>query len=423
MLKKIREVLLNFSKSDKAFLILTMFCGFFISCEYGITRSSSQSIFISIYTAKFLPYAWISIVPLNILVIYLYNKFLPQLGCLKTLKIFITFTIAVNTLCGLFVYRIPYLSFLHYVWKDIYILLMFKQLWSLIHSTINMKGAKYIYGLIFACGGLGSIIGGLLTSIFATKIGSNSLLFNTLILYSFVYLFYSKAFMRSPFKNNIGFVNQINSDEKVATKGFSLVFKSNYLLLIFFLIVFMEMSVAFVDYQFSYLLGKSINDTDLRTQFMGNVIMYINILTTIFQLIGGVVIINLIGLKNSHILIPIFLCLNSLLLVFFPIFGVAVYSYIIIKSTDFSIFSVSREMLYIPLSINEKYRAKAVIDVFGYRSSKAFASLFLILLQSIFLTKTFSIVSDISISVFFIWTLFAIYSFNKKDIYEILINS
>lgn len=423
MLKKIREILLTFSKSDKSFLILAMFCGFFISCEYGITRSSSQSIFISIYTAKFLPYAWIAIVPINFLIISLYNKFLPKLGCLKTLKIFIAFTIFINTLCGIYVYRIPYLSFIHYVWKDIYILLMFKQLWSLIHSTINMKGAKYIYGLIFACGGFGSVIGGFLTSVLATKIGSNALFFNTLALYSLVYLFYSKAVKRSSFKDNLGFVNKINSDEKVSAKSFSLVFKSKYLLVIFFLIVFMEMSVAFVDYQFSYLLGKTIISTDLRTKFMGNVIMSINILTTIFQLIGGVVIINLIGLKNSHIFIPILLCLNAVLLIFFPIFGVAVYSYILIKSTDFSIFSVSREMLYIPLSINEKYRAKAVIDVFGYRTSKAFASLFLILLQSIFLTKTFSIVSCISISVFLVWTLFAIYSFNKKDIYEILINS
>ena len=35
-------------------------------------------------------------------------------------------------------------------------------------------------------------------------------------------------------------------------------------------------------------------------------------------------------------------------------------------------------MLYVPLQPDEKYRAKAIIDVFAYRTSKAFASLLIL---------------------------------------------
>ena len=38
-------------------------------------------------------------------------------------------------------------------------------------------------------------------------------------------------------------------------------------------------------------------------------------------------------------------------------------------------------MLYLPLKNEEKFKAKAIIDVFAYRSSKAVASLIIIALQ------------------------------------------
>ena len=49
-----------------------------------------------------------------------------------------------------------------------------------------------------------------------------------------------------------------------------------------------------------------------------------------------------------------------------------------IKTFDYSIFNILKEMLYVPLKTDEKFKAKAVIDVFAYRSAKAFASLFVI---------------------------------------------
>jgi len=52
------------------------------------------------------------------------------------------------------------------------------------------------------------------------------------------------------------------------------------------------------------------------------------------------------------------------------------------KSLDFSVFGVVKEMLYIPLKPDEKFRAKAVIDVFAYRSSKAVASLLILFITA-----------------------------------------
>ena len=52
-----------------------------------------------------------------------------------------------------------------------------------------------------------------------------------------------------------------------------------------------------------------------------------------------------------------------------------------IKALDYSIFGIIKEMLYIPLKVEEKFKAKAIIDVFAYRSAKACASLMILCLQ------------------------------------------
>ena len=56
-----------------------------------------------------------------------------------------------------------------------------------------------------------------------------------------------------------------------------------------------------------------------------------------------------------------------------------------IKCFDYSVFGIIKEMLYQPLKVEEKFKAKAIIDVFTYRSAKAVASLIILLLQYLFL--------------------------------------
>ncbi|MCY4554546.1 MAG: Npt1/Npt2 family nucleotide transporter, partial [Candidatus Poribacteria bacterium] len=46
-------------------------------------------------------------------------------------------------------------------------------------------------------------------------------------------------------------------------------------------------------------------------------------------------------------------------------------AYMIFKALDYSIFRAGKELFYMPLSYDSRYRAKQVIDSFGYRSSKS----------------------------------------------------
>ena len=163
MIKAIKNFYSNYYLSQKAFILSILICGFFISCEYAIIRPASTSIFISIYSSKLFPYSWILGVPFNLAVVYLYNRFLPIMGCLKIFCIFVFSIIFINVLTTLFIAKIPKLIFFQFIFKDIYILLAFKQVWSMIHSTINTQKAKFVYGLMFGLGGIGSVFGGIIS--------------------------------------------------------------------------------------------------------------------------------------------------------------------------------------------------------------------------------------------------------------------
>ncbi len=97
-----------------------------------------------------------------------------------------------------------------------------------------------------------------------------------------------------------------------------------------------------------------------------------------------------------------------------PSFAMISASYILVKAVDFSLFGVVREMLYVPLQLDAKFRAKAIIDVFAYRTSKALLSLGLLTLQLIAGSFLLPITSMVSIAIFIGWLATVYLLFGKE---------
>ena len=398
MFSKIRAELTSFSSLEKWFILFAMITGFCIAGEYGITRPASISLFVGTFTTKGFPLVWLATVPLNFLAIWLYNRFLSKIGPLKMMAAVALFSTLVNCIAALFVTTFPWAIFLQFAWKDIYILLMFKQLWSLIHSTITPHRAKYLYGVLFAVGTLGSITGSLIPGFFATWTGSESLFFLTAPVYALMLFAYRRAYFASPIAS--GSIIQKETEPK---EGFSLVFRSQYLMAILAIVVFMQVSSGLIEYHFNTYLEQAITEIDLRTEYMGRLSSIMNLLSGVLQLVGSFLMVQLFGVRNSHLLIPAYLLLNSIAFALFPSFGMLAYSFIVLKGIDYSLFGVVREMLYIPLQLDEKFRAKAVIDVFAYRSSKALVSCGILAMQAVAGSQLLSYISGVSIAIFVLW--------------------
>lgn len=377
------------------FLFFAMLSAFCICGEYAITRPVSNALFLTTFSSQFYPYVWLFTVPLNFLGIYFYNRFLPIYGPWRLIQIFSAIIVSIHFLTFLFYDSFPQLIFFQYAWKDIYILLMLKQIWSLIHSTV--KG-KFLYGCIYAVGTTGAILGGLIPGFFATKWGSESIFLCTLPMYALFLTAYYLAYRHSDISAN-QWREEFKSQQSISFRSSPLLFAA----LIF--VILMQTSAGLIEYQFNAHLEQEIIDKDLRTAYCGKISSLTNACSLAFQMIGGIFLIQMLGIRGSHFFLPTVLCLSALAALIYPQFWLISASYILLKALDFSIFGILREMFYMPASLNEKYRYKAIIDVFAYRTSKAFVSLSLLALQLLVGAQLLHISKFLSLSVFISWLL------------------
>lgn len=401
LLAKLRAEVSSFSSKEKLFLLAAMLCSYFISADYAIIRSVSNSLFIQSFGSKAFPYAWLLSIPFNLAVVTLYNKYLTRLGCFKIFVVIASLVVIGNCMAAMHISSYANIPFLFYVWKDVYVMLMFQLLWSVIHSTVELSKARYLYGLLFGIGAIGGLSGSLVPGFLAVTMGSESLLFSTLPLYLLLGASYYLLI-----KNSGSIDRKVDDGMKKSTslkESFTLIASSKLLMAILLMVTFMQVTATITDFQFNTYLEKLYPEKDLRTQYFGRLLSFGNILTMSFQFIGVYVFIRYLGKFKTHLMVPMILCLNGLVFVLYPVFGVISYAFLMIKCFDFSVFNVIKEMLYIPLKTEEKFRAKALIDVFMYRGAKVFASFFVLFLQLFFSSSVVSLLSWVNVSLFVIW--------------------
>ena len=411
-----RNEIASLTRAEKLFIVFAMLTGFCISGEYGIIRPVCQSIFLTVFSAASIPAFWLATVPLNLLIVYFYNYFLPRLGPLRMVAISAIAIAFMNVLCVVLLPVFPHFIFFHACWKEVYILLMFKQLWSMIHSTIAASRAKYIFGIIFGVGTCGAALGSLVPGFLAPYFGSTPLLLFSLPIYALLFYAYRKAYYLSG-ANMLKL--SISEDRTSANEGFLQILRNRYITAILLLVMFMQISVALIDFQFSHQLELLIPEQDLRTAYFGKLISIINVISLILQFVGGFLLLKMIGLRNSHFFIPAILTAMAFGQWMIPSFAVTAIAYSLTKSIDYSIFGVLREMLFLPLRLDEKYRAKAVIDVFAHRTSKAFASFLLIGLEWFVGSQVFALANYLLFGVFAGWFIVVAFLFKKSELQEV----
>jgi ATP:ADP antiporter, AAA family len=411
ILQKLINVYKGYSRPERLFVMFMMICSFAITAEAAITRSIATSFFIDVYGAKFFPYAWIASLPLNFAVVAFYNRFIPRFGCGKLMGVILCFTVVFNLFCIHFLQSIYSLPFFFFLWKDIFVIFMFHKIWSVINSTMNISRAKYIYGLFYGCGGVGAVVGSMVPSFFAVSYGTSKLLYATLPFYLITYVCYISALrMRDRFNESEDL--SMNIDNGNFSYGVKLIKNSKLLKFILLLVLGMQVSSTILEYQFNHFLKDSFSALDLRTQFVGRLFGIVNLVNTFLQFVGSFVLVRIIGLKWTHAIIPLLLISNTVMFFLFPSFGLICIGFGMIKSLDYSIFGIVKEMLYIPLNVEEKFKAKSVIDVFAYRSSKTIASL-LILTLTFFYGHNITAMLSLSLIVIFCVWIYSVLSMNE----------
>jgi len=385
--------------------ILMFFYFFLVTFPAYIIKPVRVSLYLEWLSSERLPYAYLLTAVLIGFVVSLNSKLLHIMKRQLFISLCLIFFIMNLILFWiLFEYQWPWLSMLYWFWSDIFIATSVTQFWIIVNDIYNPRQAKRLIGFFVTGGLLGGIGGSFLASRLAKVMGTTDLLLVCpfllalcLIVVNLVYKFHQpeeKEKIKEPKKEKkpkIGY-----------GKSFQLLITDRYLLLLAGIMASAIVVATLIDFQFNYVIEHAYQEMDSRTSFLGTFFTVLNIFSSILHVVATNRILRNFGMLIALLIAPFFLivCCGAVFLV--PM-TYMIYWAVVVKGGDksltHSLRQSVRELLYIPISPDVKYKAKVFIDMFINKFAKGLGALLIILFFSVlhFEIKLISLITTIFI--------------------------
>ena len=344
-----------------AFSAMSLLCG------YEFIRSVSQSLFIAAYGSIRLPLV-MALSPIGALcLLYGYGRLLSLVGARRAVVLTSLLSAGAILGCKLAIQAGSRLATgVLYVFREAYIVLLVEQIWSFINSTMRTEEGAKLNGPVCGVASLGAIAGGLLVQHYAKALGSANLLIFAAASLAPTGLFAAWAY-------KAGGEPRPNEAEVRGRRGHlggKLLFRTPVFRNLALLVILTQVVSAVADLQLSRFVEIEIPDVDERTQWLGGLYANLNIGSALFQFIAAPAALSLLPLRAVHMAIPLVHMALALFAFLRPGLWSATAMYMVFTVFDYSLFRSAKELLYIPLSYDARYRAKELIDAFGYRMAK-----------------------------------------------------
>ena len=153
--------------------------------------------------------------------------------------------------------------------------------------------------------------------------------------------------------------------------GIRLVLQSPYLLGIALLMLLFTTLATFLYFQQAQIIRDAFAESTQRTAIFAAIDLSVNTLTVVIQLLLTGRLVRWLGLSWTLALVPLLLGFGFVALALSPVLAVLVVVQVVRRAGNYAIMRPSREMLYVILEREEKYKAKNFIDTAVYRGGDA----------------------------------------------------
>lgn len=382
----------DFTREELKKFLLLSFIFFFTIGVYWLIRVTKDSVFMTVVGADYIPMAkWASlfmVVPLVMFYGYLVDKF-PRhrvfyalCGIYGVLGILFAYFINHPTIGMANTQADPFrfIGWAYYIFVESFGSIMVALFWAFAADTTTPESAKRGYGLIAMGGQIGGIVGPLVVERQSAQLGTA-----VVIALGAVAIFMIAVMVRLfigmvPADQLRGYQAKEEASSPKAAKpkvsfgeGLSLMFSQPYLLGIFAVISIFEIVVTIFDFQFKVLASQAVTG-DALTKFLGGYGVMVNTVSLLCLLLGVNNISRKLGLTVSLALLPVIIAFATVILNVSLSLQVAFWIMVVSKALNYALNQPAKEQLYIPTSKDAKYKAKAWIEMFGSRGSKALGS-------------------------------------------------
>jgi AAA family ATP:ADP antiporter len=359
---------------------------FFITFPAYIVKPVKISLFFISFSARSLPFAYLMTAVLIGFVVALNARMLriyPRRRYISLTTLFFMFSLV--AFWGLFKLEWRGISLLYWFWSDVFIATTVTQFWICVNDVLHPHQAKRLVGFFVGGGLLGGIAGSLLAFRLARAIGTQNLLLICPVLLAFT-LVVVRRVIPGPGRDG----DAPEPCEPAAgigwLEGFRLVRGNRYLLLLAGLLGTGAVVSGLIDFQFNTIISWTYILRDQRTQFLAFFHAVLLVVSFFIQLLGTGRILRRFGLRFGLLVTPIILAAGSATIFFVPVSSLILWA-VAVRGTDKSLENTLsqsvRELLYLPVSTEIKYRAKLVIDMFVNKLGTAAGALLLLLAYTI----------------------------------------
>jgi AAA family ATP:ADP antiporter len=263
-----------------------------------------------------------------------------------------------------------------YLFGDLYSTLMVATFFAFLNDSVTPDKAKRMYGLI----GLGGVSGGFFGSMFvATMIASITvsgwlwICFGIGIIIAVTAFFAGRLVAQDPPPEEPAASSAMEEHEgNPAVAGAHLVFRSPYLLAIVAIVGLYEIVSTIMDFQFTSTIAEYLDGPAIGQQF-STVFLITNCVAVAVQLFLTSTVMTRLGVGAALLFLPVAAFAGSAAFMAYPILWVGSLLNTADNGFAYSINQSAKETLYVPTTKDEKYKAKAFIDMFVQRFAKAVA--------------------------------------------------
>lgn len=410
---------------------LLMFGYFFLTItSYYILKPVRDSVFIDKYGAENLPYVWLLTIVVLSAVVWVYVKIADRVQknvLLSSTVIFFVSNLVVFWWLSHSEHK--WVAGVFFIWVSIFSVMTVTQFWLYANDLFNSREAKRLFGFVGGGGILGGIMGGVITQSLVGIVGTRGLLLVAAFILAFCALIINIIWEVEQGRTLTAEKHKAESPSgrQSTREVIRLIYQKRYLVLLVGLVCLAKVVSTLVDYQFKNIVQASVVGLDARTAFFGKFFAWLNGFSLFVQFFLTSFMLRRFGVGTALFLLPVGLAFGSVTILAHPALWSAVFAMLYDGSVNYSLNQSSKEVLYLPIFREVRYRVKPFIDMVGYRIAKALGSILILLFVNTlhFNVRTLSIISLVLIAIwlYVIWVMRSEYvnalrDFLKKDLPE-----
>jgi AAA family ATP:ADP antiporter len=267
-----------------------------------------------------------------------------------------------------------------FIWVSVFNLFATTMFWSFMADVFTPEQAKRLFGFIAVGGSIGGIVGGLVTSSLAGKLSTGLFLLVTAVMLEVAaqcvrrfpahFTAVGEAATFPGTTSSSPTMTKSTDEQPIGGKfweGATHIARSPYLLgLALFLIIY-TLTNTWAYFQQSDLTGHQLQDRAARTSFLANIDIAVNTITVLIQILLTGRLMKWFGVGITLVLMPLLSAIGFAAIGVAPILIVLATFQILRRAAGFALLRPAREVLFTVLRREDKYKAKSLIDTFGYR--------------------------------------------------------